>query len=190
MVDLKSLVIPLAYIAVLIGSLITFSSLYRKRKAGMSPFPSPPPTPCTALANTPSLRPAASASLAPWFPAHLQRNVYLSLLHHEQTHPDTGKPVAVPDTVLKAALLRRAAADIDRIVALRGAKGALETLLARGSVGDDLWQRFQRADAEMKAEIEDVISEVRFPHTHRPTGSHGPTSKAGGGGSLHVPVAR
>ena len=70
----------------------------------------------------------------------------------------------MPDTVLKAALLRRAAADIDRIVALRGAKGALESLLARGSVGDDLWQRFQRADAEMKAEIEDVIAEVRLAH--------------------------
>ena len=70
----------------------------------------------------------------------------------------------MPESVIKAALLRRAAEDIDRIVALRGAKGALETLLARGSVGDDLWQRFQRADAEMKAEIEDVISEVQHSH--------------------------
>ena len=68
--------------------------------------------------------------------------------------------MTIPDSVVKAALLRRAAKDIDRIVELRGAKGALETLLQRGSVGDDLWQRFQRADAEMKAEIEDVISEV------------------------------
>ena len=34
MIDLLSLAIPFAYLAVLIGSLATFSSLYRKRKAG------------------------------------------------------------------------------------------------------------------------------------------------------------
>ena len=46
MVDLRSLVVPLAYIAVLVGSLITFSSLYRKRKAGNAHPPTlPPPYP-------------------------------------------------------------------------------------------------------------------------------------------------
>lgn len=35
MVDWISLAIPFAYLGVLIGSLATFSSLYRKRKAGM-----------------------------------------------------------------------------------------------------------------------------------------------------------
>ena len=34
MVDWISLAIPFAYLGVLIGSLATFSSLYRKRKAG------------------------------------------------------------------------------------------------------------------------------------------------------------
>lgn len=32
--DLFSLALPLAYIIVLVGSLVTFSSIYRKRKAG------------------------------------------------------------------------------------------------------------------------------------------------------------
>jgi len=32
--DWLGLVIPFAYIAVLVGSLVTFSSVYRKRKAG------------------------------------------------------------------------------------------------------------------------------------------------------------
>ena len=66
----------------------------------------------------------------------------------------------VPDSVLKAALLRRATADIDRIISVRRDKQALSTLLARGSVGDDLWQRFQRAEKELEAELEDVVSEV------------------------------
>ena len=34
MVDLVGLAIPFAYLAVLVGSLATFSSLYRKRKLG------------------------------------------------------------------------------------------------------------------------------------------------------------
>lgn len=36
MVDWVTLVVPFAYLSVLIGSLATFSSLYRKRKASMS----------------------------------------------------------------------------------------------------------------------------------------------------------
>ena len=34
MVDLVGLAIPFAYLGLLVGSLATFSSLYRKRKAG------------------------------------------------------------------------------------------------------------------------------------------------------------
>lgn len=43
MVDWLSLAVPLAYLGVLIGSLATFSSLYRKRKARSSLRPSPIP---------------------------------------------------------------------------------------------------------------------------------------------------
>lgn len=63
--------------------------------------------------------------------------------------------------MLKAALLQRAAEDIDRIMSLRKAKPALGTLLARGSVGDELWQRFLRAEKEIEAELQDVVNEVR-----------------------------
>jgi translocation protein SEC66 len=62
--------------------------------------------------------------------------------------------------VLKAALLKRAVEDIQRIVQLRQAKPALQTLLQRGSVGDELWQRFQRAEQEMEIEVKDVVNEV------------------------------
>lgn len=43
---------------------------------------------------------------------------------------------------------------------LRNQKAALAMLLQRGSVGDDLWQRFQRGEKEMEDEVRDVIAEV------------------------------
>lgn len=101
----------------------------------------------------------ASATLAPWFPPHLQRNIYLSLLHIE---PEEGKEKApaVPESVIRAALLRRAVEDIHRIIQIRSAKQSCSTLLQRGSVGDDLWQRFLRAEKEMEEELRDVVMEV------------------------------
>lgn len=102
---------------------------------------------------------AEGANLAPWFGPHLQRNVYLSLLHLD---PEEGseKSPKVPDSVLRAALLRRAVEDIERLIQIKSAKQACGSLLQRGSVGDDLWQRFQRAEKEMEEELRDVVTEV------------------------------
>lgn len=133
------LAVPIAYVGILLGSLATFSSLYRKRKA------------------------ASSASLTPWFPPHLHRNIYLSLLHIE-TPPNAEKPPQIPDSVLKAALLQRACEDIRRVLVVRKQKQPLSQLLQKGSVGDELWQRFQRAEKEVEAELRDVVEEVSLPH--------------------------
>jgi translocation protein SEC66 len=106
-----------------------------------------------------------ATSLEPWFPPHLQRDIYFSLLHLDppaSTSSKEKKAPAVPETVLKAALLRRATEDIKRVMALRNQKQALAMLLQRGSVGDDLWQRFQRAEKEMEDEVRDVVTEVCF----------------------------
>lgn len=103
--------------------------------------------------------PDNAASLEPWFPAHLQRDIYFSLLHLEPSSNEKKSP-AIPDSIFKASLLRRAAEDIRRIMALRSQKQALSTLLQRGSVGDDLWKRFERAEKEMEDEVKDVASEV------------------------------
>lgn len=43
---------------------------------------------------------------------------------------------------------------------IRNQKPALGNLLARGSVGDELWQRFERAEKEIEAELRDVVTEV------------------------------
>jgi translocation protein SEC66 len=96
---------------------------------------------------------AKASSLAPWFGPHLQRNIYLSLLHTESG-------TKIPESQLKAALLRRATEDIHRIVAIRQQKPALTQLLQRGSVGDELWQRFLRAEKEIEEELKDVVNEA------------------------------
>jgi translocation protein SEC66 len=107
-------------------------------------------------------RAAKSSSLEPWFPSHLQRDIYYSLLHLQQPQSSgkEKKAPAVPESVLKSALLRRATEDINRIMAIRDQKQALALLLQRGSVGDDLWQSFSRAEKEMEAEVRDVVQEV------------------------------
>ncbi|KAK3330395.1 Sec62/63 complex, subunit Sec66 [Apodospora peruviana] len=134
-IDWRGLLVPLAYVFVLGGTFMTFSTIYRKRKA------------------------VQSANLAPWFGPHLQRNIYLSLLHME---PEAGSEKApkVPDSIIRAALLRRAVEDIHRIIQIRTAKASCSSLLQRGSVGDDLWQRFQRAEKEMEEELRDVVMEA------------------------------
>ncbi|KFA64137.1 hypothetical protein S40285_00844 [Stachybotrys chlorohalonatus IBT 40285] len=134
-VNWKGLALPFAYCFVLAGAFMTFSRIYRQRKA------------------------SRDANLAPWFGPHLQRNIYLSLLHMS---PEDGaeKTPRVPDSVLRAALLRRAVEDIHRLIQVRTAKQACSSLLQRGSVGDDLWQRFQRAEKEMEEELRDVVTEA------------------------------
>jgi translocation protein SEC66 len=132
MVNWLALAFPFLYLGILVGSFAAFSSLYRKRKA---------------------------SSLAPWFGPHVQRNIYLSLLHLD-TPEDDDKTPPIPDSVVKAALLRRATEDILRIVRIRNSKQALASLLQRGSVGDDLWQRFLRAEKEIEEELRDVVSEA------------------------------
>lgn len=148
------LLLPTAYLIILIGSLYSFSSVYRQRQV------------------------SRASKLEPWFPQHVTRNIYLSLLHLDpETAGSEGdgekKLSKVPDSVLKAALLKRAVEDIQRIVQLRQAKPALQTLLQRGSVGDELWQRFQRAEQEMEIEVKDVVNEVSLKsacveHVDRP----------------------
>jgi len=123
-----SIIAPLVYIAVLVGTLAVFSSLYRKRKANKA------------------------ASLEPWFGPHYSRDIYLTLLHQENPK--------VPDSILKAALVRRATEDVRRILNIRQAKGPLQQLLQRGSIGDDLWTRFTVAEAETDEELKDVAMEA------------------------------
>lgn len=101
--------------------------------------------------------PEKSLSLAPYFPPHAPRNIYLSLLHLQDHDPSAAK---VPDSLLRAALLARCTEDIHRIIHIRTRKQALNTLLKGGCVGDEIWQRLLRAEQELEAEVKDCVQEV------------------------------
>ncbi len=155
--------VPVAYIALLVLSLATFSRIYRARSAQ---------------------RLAGGAAAAPWFPeGHPERDIYQSLvmacaeaeadqieLEQEQSgekqkkeeaaDASAGKRPKIPDEVLKAALLNRAMADVRRIIRMRDDKQALQALLQRGSLGDETMERFTLAEKELEAEILDVVSEA------------------------------
>ncbi|OQN99375.1 hypothetical protein B0A48_14352 [Cryoendolithus antarcticus] len=131
-----NLLLPTLYLTILLTTLISFSRTYRSRQL------------------------QRAARLAPWFPSHTSRDIYLTLLHLEPSDEKSEKSTKVPESVLKAALLKRALEDIQRIVALRQAKGPLQALLQRGSVGEELWVRFQRAEGEMEAEVKEVVEEA------------------------------
>ncbi|KAH7889277.1 Pre protein translocase subunit Sec66-domain-containing protein [Phlebopus sp. FC_14] len=94
----------------------------------------------------------AGKTYEPYFPPHTERDVYVTLL--QQADPPAH------DALLKAALIKRAMTDVSRVVKLREDKPALQNLLQKGSVGDDLWNSLLQAEKEMEAEIMEVIAEA------------------------------
>lgn len=88
----------------------------------------------------------------PYFPQHRERDLYVSLLG--KTDPPA------PESLLKAALVRRAMTDVTRILRLREDKPALQILLQKGSIGDDLWNSLLAAEKEVEAELIEVASEA------------------------------
>lgn len=87
----------------------------------------------------------------PYYPAHVERNTYITLLARD--------PPA-PDAVLKAALVRRAVADVTRALKIREDKPSLQNLLQKGAIGDDLWNSFLAAEKELEVEIVEVMREA------------------------------
>jgi len=88
----------------------------------------------------------------PYFPSHPERNAYISLLQK--------KDPPASDALLKSALVRRAIADAQRLLRIREDKPALQNLLQKGSIGDDLWNSLLSAERELEAEIVEVVSEA------------------------------
>ncbi|KAJ3513658.1 hypothetical protein NLJ89_g2836 [Agrocybe chaxingu] len=88
----------------------------------------------------------------PYFPSHPERNAYITLL--QKTDPPAH------DALLKSALVRRAMADVQRVLRIREDKPALQNLLQKGSIGDDLWNSLLSAEKELEAEIMEVVAEA------------------------------
>ena len=95
---------------------------------------------------------SSDKQIEPYFPRHHERDTYVTLL--QRTDPPAS------DALLKAALVRRAIADVQRILRLREDIEALQNLLQKGSVGDDLWNSLQAAEKEIEAEIVEVHAEA------------------------------
>ncbi|KAF5381059.1 hypothetical protein D9615_003895 [Tricholomella constricta] len=88
----------------------------------------------------------------PYFSSHPERNAYVTLL--QKTDPPAS------DSLLKSALVRRAMADVQRVMRIREDKPALQNLLQKGSIGDDLWNSLISAEKELEAEIMEVVAEA------------------------------
>ncbi|KAH7923858.1 hypothetical protein BV22DRAFT_1035841 [Leucogyrophana mollusca] len=88
----------------------------------------------------------------PYFSSHPERDIYVSLL--QKNDPPAN------ETLLKSALVRRAMTDVGRVLRLREDKPALQNLLQKGSVGDDLWNSLLQAEKELEAEIMEVVAEA------------------------------
>lgn len=88
----------------------------------------------------------------PYFASHPDRDLYVTLLG--RTDPPTS------DALLKSALVRRAMADVQRVLKIREDKPAIQNLLQKGSVGDDLWNSLLAAEKELEAEIMEVVAEA------------------------------
>ncbi|KAI0079946.1 hypothetical protein K474DRAFT_1591114 [Panus rudis PR-1116 ss-1] len=88
----------------------------------------------------------------PYFPRHKERDIYVSLL--QRTDPPA------PEQLLKAALVRRAMTDVQRILRIREDKPAIQVLLQKGSIGDDLLNSIVAAEKELEAEILEVAQEA------------------------------
>lgn len=88
----------------------------------------------------------------PYFPQHRERDLYVSLLGKTDPPP--------PESLLKSALVRRAMTDVTRIIRLREDKPALQVLLQKGSIGDDLWNSLLAAEKEIEAELIEVAAEA------------------------------
>ncbi|KAF8831438.1 hypothetical protein HHX47_DHR1000767 [Lentinula edodes] len=123
---MASVLVPVAYIIIVFGSLFVFSYYYRRQAASRIP--------------------------EPYFTSHPERNTYVTLL--QKTDPPT------PEVILKSALVRRAIADVLRVMRIREDKPALQNLVQKGSVGDDLLNSLLAAEKEMEAEIIEVMNEA------------------------------
>ncbi|KAG6897478.1 hypothetical protein C0992_001253 [Termitomyces sp. T32_za158] len=93
----------------------------------------------------------STQSYEPYFPSHPERNAYVTLLQSEPR---------ASDALLKSALVRRAMTDVQRVMRIREDKPALQNLLQKGSIGDNLWNSLINAEKELEAEIMEVVCEA------------------------------
>ncbi|KAM6500585.1 Sec62/63 complex, subunit Sec66 [Amanita muscaria] len=95
---------------------------------------------------------SSTRAYEPYFPSHSERSTYVTLL--QKTNPPAS------EALLKSALLRRAMEDVQRVLRIREDKPALQNLLQKGAISDDLWNSLLSAEKELEAEIMEVVAEA------------------------------
>ena len=143
---MASVLVPVAYVIIIFGGLFVFSFFYRKHTSSTSQR-------LFSLAKAWSKKKRVTVKVyEPYFPSHPERNAYITLL--QKTDPPAH------DALLKSALVRRAMADVQRVLRIREDKPAMQTLLQKGSIGDDLWNSLLAAEKELEVEIMEVVAEA------------------------------
>ncbi|KAH3680900.1 hypothetical protein WICMUC_000043 [Wickerhamomyces mucosus] len=87
----------------------------------------------------------------PFFGDNLPKELYFQLKNNN---------LKVNEKVLKAALLRRGAESIRRTIKLKEVTPFITSLYQRGSIGDELWERFQTATKLEELEVQEIIRET------------------------------
>ena len=83
-----------------------------------------------------------------WFGPHVEREAYYAFTDKAPPHDPKQ---------CKQLLLRRAMRDVARIQSLQQDRQALQDLVRQGSMGDEMWQQFLDAEAEMNIECEETV---------------------------------
>ena len=62
--------------------------------------------------------------------------------------------------VLGQTLMRRAMFNVERAMQIREQKGTLQGLVRAGSIGEDVWLRFQAAERALEQDIQELLQEA------------------------------
>lgn len=133
-----SIFTPLAYIFVMITSLVIFSTVYRQRK----------------LKQVAGLKPVYETSFA-------RDNYFYSKNLLEQQVADK-VPVAkrIPESTIKAALVRWAGEDVRQLIKMKQSKETLTQLHQKGFVGDSTFTKFTTSEKAIELEIQEIAKEA------------------------------
>lgn len=131
-----SIFTPLAYIFVMITSLVIFSSVYRRRKV------------------------VQLASIKPVYEQSFARNNYFTLKAQNEDAEINGQKKPIPDKVIRAALIRWAGEDVRQIIKMKQAKDQLTTLHQRGSIGDGTYTKFITNEKAIEIELQVISQEA------------------------------
>ncbi|KAJ3265827.1 translocation protein S66, partial [Borealophlyctis nickersoniae] len=91
-----------------------------------------------------------------YFPAHTAKLTYLELAEMFSPDEPTGQKL------LTVALMKRAVENVRRAWKIRDEKPPLQNLVRQGVVGEDLWDKLCKAEAELDVEVQEVVEEAEL----------------------------